>query len=149
MNPKNLTDTLTKKYFEHILIIHDLLIKNDMVLIEYINKLNSVEASMSDLDYLYESGTTLDLVEAEGIRLKRWDDMLNEIYALLKVQLTESEMKELKSKQLNWIKYRDKTAENEAYAESGGGSLYNVVYNGSLARLTKERCYELVNIYMK
>lgn len=116
---------------------------------EYINKLNSIEYSMSDLDYLYESGTTFDLVEAEGIRLKRWDDMLNEIYALLKVQLTESEMKELKSKQLNWIKYRDKTAENEAYAESGGGSLYNVVYNGSLARLTKERCYELVNIYMK
>ena len=48
--------------------------------------------------------------------------MLNEIYALLKVQLTESEMKELKSKQLNWVKYRDKTAENEAYAESGGGT---------------------------
>ena len=116
---------------------------------EYINKLNLIEESMSDLDYLYESGVTIDLVEAEGIRIKRWDDMLNEIYALLKVQLTEREMKELKNKQLNWIKYRDKTADNEAYAESGGGSLYNVVYNGSLARLTKERCYELVNIYMK
>jgi len=36
MNFKDLTYTLTKKYFEHILIIHDLLIKNDMVLIEYI-----------------------------------------------------------------------------------------------------------------
>ena len=56
---------------------------------------------MSDLDYLYESGVTIDLVEAEGIRLKRWDDMLNEIYSLLKVQLTESEMKELKNKQIN------------------------------------------------
>ena len=66
---------------------------------------------MSDLDYLYESGVTIDLVEAEGIRIKRWDDMLNEIYALLKVQLTESEMKELKNKQINQIKYRDKTAE--------------------------------------
>ena len=36
MNPKNLTYTLTKKYFKHILIIHDLLIKNNVVLIEYV-----------------------------------------------------------------------------------------------------------------
>ncbi|MGL5755426.1 MAG: lysozyme inhibitor LprI family protein [Paraclostridium sp.] len=115
---------------------------------EYINKLNSTEDGMSDLDYLYENGTTGEMVEAEGTKLKRWDNMLNEIYSLLKTQLTESEMNELKSKQRSWIEYRDKTAENEA-SENIGGTLYNVVYNGSLARLTKERCYELVNTYMK
>ena len=115
---------------------------------EYINKLNSTEEGMSDLDYLYKSGTNGELVEAEYTRLKRWDNMLNEIYSLLKTQLPESEMNELKSKQRSWIEYRDKTAENEA-SENSGGSLYNVVYNGSLARLTKERCYELVNTYMK
>ncbi len=103
---------------------------------------------MSDLDYLYDSGTTVDFVEAEGTRLKRWDDMLNEIYSLLKTQLTESEMKELKSKQLAWIEYRDKTAENEANA-AGGGSLTTVDYNSTLATLTKERCYELVNTYLE
>lgn len=115
---------------------------------EYIDKLNSVEEGMRDLAYLYENGTTVDLVEAEGTRLKRWDDMLNEIYSLLKTQLTESEMKELKSKQLAWIEYRDKTAENEANA-AGGGSLTTVVYNSTLATLTKERCYELVNTYLE
>ncbi|GAA0862207.1 lysozyme inhibitor LprI family protein [Paraclostridium tenue] len=115
---------------------------------EYINKLNSTEKGMSDLDYLYKSGTNGELVEAEYTRLKRWDNMLNEIYSLLKTQLPESEMNELKSKQRSWIEYRDKTAENEA-SENRGGSLYYVVYNGSLARLTKERCYELVNTYMK
>ena len=115
---------------------------------EYINKLNSTEEGMSDLDYLYKNGTNGELVEAEYTRLKRWDNMLNEIYSLLKTQLTESEMNELKSKQRSWIEYRDKTAENEA-SENRGGSLYYVVYNGSLARLTKERCYELVNTYMK
>ncbi len=115
---------------------------------EYINKLNSTEKGMSDLDYLYKNGTNGELVEAEYTRLKRWDNMLNEIYSLLKTQLTESEMNELKSKQRSWIEYRDKTAENEA-SENRGGSLYYVVYNGSLARLTKERCYELVNTYMK
>ena len=115
---------------------------------EYINKLNSVEEGMSDLDYLYENGITVELIEAEGTKLKRWDDMLNEIYSLLKIQLTESEMKELKSKQLSWIEYRDTTANNEA-SEEGGGSLSTVVYYSSLARLTKERCYELVNTYME
>ena len=115
---------------------------------EYINKLNSVEEGMSDLDYLYENGITVELIEAEETKLKRWDDMLNEIYSLLKIQLTESEMNELKSKQLSWIEYRDTTANNEA-SEEGGGSLSTVVYYSSLARLTKERCYELVNTYME
>ncbi|MEO3153647.1 lysozyme inhibitor LprI family protein [Turicibacter sanguinis] len=115
---------------------------------EYINKLHSVEEGMSDLDYLYENGITVELIEAEETKLKRWDDMLNEIYSLLKIQLTESEMKELKSNQLSWIEYRDTTANNEASAE-GGGSLSTIVYYSSLARLTKERCYELVNTYME
>ncbi|MCR1848895.1 lysozyme inhibitor LprI family protein [Paeniclostridium sordellii] len=115
---------------------------------EYINKLNSTEEGMSDLDYLYQKGTTGDMGLAEATKLKRWDNMLNEIYSLLKTQLTESEMNELKNKQLSWIEYRDKTAENEA-SENIGGTLYSVVYNGSLAKLTKERCYELVNTYMK
>ena len=115
---------------------------------EYINKLNSTEEGMSDLDYLYQKGTTGDMGLAEATKLKRWDNMLNEIYSLLKTQLTESEMDELKNKQLSWIEYRDKTAENEA-SENIGGTLYSVVYNGSLAKLTKERCYELVNTYMK
>lgn len=115
---------------------------------EYINKLNSLEEGMSDLDYLYESGVTAQMNEAEATKLGRWDNMLNEIYSLLKTQLTESEMKELKSKQISWIEYRDRTANNESN-ESGGGSLSGVVYNSSLARLTKERCYELVNTYMK
>lgn len=116
---------------------------------KYINKLDDIEISLSDLDYLYQNGITSELLEAEGIKLVRWDDMLNEIYGLLKVQLSESEMSALRTKQLNWIKYRDKTAENEAKNEAGDGTLYLVVYNSALARLTKERCYELVNIYMK
>ena len=89
---------------------------------EYINKLNSVEEGMSDLDYLYENGITVELIEAEETKLKRWDDMLNEIYSLLKIQLTESEMKELKSKQLSWIEYRDTTANNEASEETEAGN---------------------------
>lgn len=115
---------------------------------DYINKLDIIEEQMIDIEYLYENGVTSEMNEAELIRLKRWDDMLNEIYGLLKSQLNENEMEALKVKQRNWIKYRDKTADNDA-SEAGDGSLSTVVYNSSLAETTKKRCYELVSEYMK
>lgn len=114
---------------------------------EYINKLNSVEEGMSDLEYLYENGVTAEMNEAEATKFARWDDMLNEIYSLLKTQLSESEIKELKNKQISWIEYRDKTADRES--NECGGSMAGVQYNTTLGRVTKERCYELVNTYMK
>ena len=113
---------------------------------KYISKLNLLEEGMSDLDYLYEGGITANMNEAEIIRYERWDKMLNEIYSLLKTQLTESEMKELKNKQLDWIKYRDETV-NRVSSEGGSiARLESIILN---ADLTKERCYELVNTYMK
>ena len=115
---------------------------------EYIQKLNVVEDGLNDLSYLYESGVTIDLLEAEEQALKRWDGMLNEIYNLLKVQLSKTEMDELTDKQISWIKYRDTTAQNEA-SPFEEGSFARVQYSSTLARLTKERCYELVNTYMK
>ena len=114
---------------------------------EYINKLNSVEEGMSDLEYLYENGITAQMNQAEATKFGRWDDMLNEIYSLLRTQLTDNEMKEIKNKQLSWIEYRDETAKREA--NECGGSMAGVQYNTTMARITKERCYELVNTYMK
>ncbi|WP_373598689.1 lysozyme inhibitor LprI family protein [Paraclostridium bifermentans] len=114
---------------------------------EYINKLNSLEEGMSDLDYLYENGVTAEMNEAEATKFGRWDNMLNEIYSLLKTQLTESEMNDLRSKQRSWIEYRDKTADRES--SECGGSMAGVQYNTTMGRVTKERCYELVNTYMK
>ena len=46
------------------------------------------------------------------------------------------------------INYRDTTAQNES-SPFEGGSFARVQYISTLARLTKERCYELVNTYMK
>lgn len=115
---------------------------------KYIDKLNQTGASLSDLAYLYDGGITSNLLEAESRTLKRWDDMLNEIYGVLKTQLTKSEMDALTDKQLEWLTYRDKTAEDAA-KYFAGGSFEAVQRNTTLAKLTKERCYELVNIYMK
>jgi uncharacterized protein YecT (DUF1311 family) len=115
---------------------------------QYIEKLNSIESGLSDLDYLYESGITVQMKEAAGETYKRWDNSLNEIYSLLKVQLSNSEMDELTEKQIQWISYRDSTAKNESLAFEGG-TMEGLQYADTLARLTKERCYELVNNYIK
>ena len=114
----------------------------------YMEKLNNLEASIDNPDNVSDCLTTHEMVEAEWERYQKWDDMLNEIYNLLKTQLSESEMKSLKASQIAWINYRDQCAENEA-SEYEGGTMQPIIYNGALATITKERCYELVNTYMK
>lgn len=86
--------------------------------------------------------------EALGEAYKRWDDALNEIYGDLKQVLKPDIMKELTNEQINWITYRDNTAKKESQ-EFKGGTLEGVQYIESMGRVTKERCYELVEKYMR
>ena len=115
---------------------------------KYFQKLHQIEASLSDLDYLIKDGVTSDLIEAESERYERWDDALNEIYGVLKTQLSESEMNALREKQRSWIAYRDRTA-NAERVKFEGGSAAPLAYLGTMATLTEERCYELVEGYMR
>jgi uncharacterized protein YecT (DUF1311 family) len=57
-------------------------------------------------------------------------------------------MKKLQSEEIQWIKDRDTKAKSDS-AEMAGGSMEKVLYEGSLAESTKERCYVLVDKYMK
>ncbi|MED4402710.1 lysozyme inhibitor LprI family protein [Metabacillus fastidiosus] len=115
---------------------------------EYLQKLAKVESSFGDLDHLYESGTTYDFKEAEAEVYKRWDTLLNDIYGELKKQLSALEMNKLRNEQRQWIKNRDKQADESA-ASFEGGSFAGVQYLSTLGQMTRERCYELVNNYMK
>lgn len=114
----------------------------------YYQKLHQIEASLSDLEYLTKDGVTSELIEAESERYERWDDVLNEIYGVLKTQLSKSEMNALREKQRSWIAYRDRTANAEG-AKFAGGSAEPLAYIGTMATLTEERCYELVGDYMR
>ena len=51
---------------------------------------------------------------------KLWDDELNEIYGVLKQQLSSSEMDSLRQKQREWIKYRDSEGDAAASQYAGG-----------------------------
>lgn len=113
----------------------------------YINKLNNIESGLTDLEEKYLR-TTAEMKEAEGKRYERWDKALNEIYAELKLQMAPSDMKQLTEKQIKWISYRDNEAKKYSL-EFEGGTMEPVAYLGSLGKTTKDRCYELVENYMK
>lgn len=65
-----------------------------------------------------------------------------------KIQLTATEMENLRIEQRKWITYRDSTASKNS-AEFARGSFESVIYIETQGALAKERCYELVNFYMQ
>lgn len=115
---------------------------------EYRTKLDNIEIGLKDLNEKESSGTTADMREAASERYKRWDAALNEIYNVLKEQLSPSDMKKLQSEEIQWISNRDAKAK-EASLSMKGGTMEPVLYTSSLADTTKNRCYELVEKYMQ
>lgn len=84
----------------------------------------------------------------ENDRWELWDKLLNEIYGVLKEQLSPEEMDQLREEQRNWVKYRDDSA-LEASLKYNGATQERLEYVAVLAKLTEDRCYELVENYMK
>ncbi|MDT8715341.1 DUF1311 domain-containing protein [Clostridium sp. 19966] len=113
---------------------------------EYKDKLDKIQAGFKSSDN--KSASTNDMYQQACEEYKQWDDELNAIYGILKGQLSSSDMKNLQTEELGWIKDRDAKAK-KASAEMAGGTMEKVLYEGSLADSTKERCYELVDKYMK
>lgn len=101
---------------------------------QYLLKLYTIEEDLNN-----EQANELKIYET-------WDKELNEIYSLLKDRLSESEMNKLTDEQITWISYRDETAQNLADGEAEQYKEGRL--NFELGRLTKERCYELINNYL-
>ena len=113
---------------------------------EYKAKLDNIDLEFKGFDNA--SATTHDMYQEACKEYKQWDDALNEIYGVLKAQLPASDMKKLQNEEIQWIKDRDAKAKKDS-AEMAGGSMEKVLYEGSLAKSTRERCYELVDKYMR
>ncbi|WP_197142971.1 TcaA 3rd/4th domain-containing protein [Lysinibacillus sphaericus] len=115
---------------------------------EYIQKLDSIDAGLADLEHLYTNKDNTEILKAEKETYTRWDNILNEIYALLKQQLSSGDMQSLKEVQIEWIKDKESSAKNAAskYAED---EMKEITKYKIEAQYTKERCYELVKNYMK
>lgn len=94
-----------------------------------------------------QDSSTYALKYVEDTRLEVWDDLLNEVYWVLIEQLSTAEMGQLRIEQREWITYRDKTA-LEASHKYKGGTQEHLEYVIVMVKLTKVRCFELVNNYM-
>lgn len=70
------------------------------------------------------------------------DIRLNQIYKTLRSQLTTQEKSQLKSAQLAWINYRDKSCEFST-RHSVGGSIHGLEYNSCLSQMSAIRRREL------
>ena len=101
---------------------------------QYLSLLNETaahEQPLSDMDGDYKRR------EVSGTNYQMWDKVLNQIYGDLKNQLPSSEMNDLTIKQRQWIK------------DNGGGTLSYAEKARVLHEMTRERCYFLVNNYIK
>lgn len=114
---------------------------------DYLNKLDKVQNSIKDLDYLYSTGDAAKMNAAATDELKRWEDALDEIYKNLEKQLSKDEISKLKKEQEEWSVNRDNKAKRESL-EMEGTSSEALLYTQSLGQSTKMRCYELVEKYM-
>lgn len=116
---------------------------------EFIEKLDNIQKELDTLPAKKDSdkGVTNAMKDYYGISYEKYDEALNEIYALLKKELSPETMKDLKAEQINWIEQKEDKA-NEERQKYEGGTNENVAYYTSLYESTKDRCYELVNNYM-
>lgn len=71
-----------------------------------------------------------------------WDDELNSMWKRIKEILPEDEMARLTDEEIAWISEKE-TQVAAAGAEWEGGSMQPLAENGTAARITRERVYEL------
>lgn len=116
---------------------------------EYLEKLDNIQKELDALPEKKDSdkGVTNAMKNYYGISYEKYDKALNEIYTLLRDELSTGTMDELKAEQIKWIEQKEDTAKEER-KKYEGGTFENVAYYISAYESTKERCYELVNDYM-
>lgn len=116
---------------------------------EFIEKLDNIQKELDALPEKKDSdaGITNAMRSYYGISYDMYDKALNEIYDLLRSDLSPETMSDLQTQQIKWIHEKEAAANKES-EQYKGGTFEFVAYNSSLYESTKERCYELVNNYM-
>lgn len=113
---------------------------------QYVERLNSITTYYDDLWSRTESFSMVDMKELKNQEYTKWDDELNTIYQLIKKKLPEDKFIILRDEEREWITKRDEQAALAA-SKYAGGSMEGLEYMAVMTELTKERTYELVDIY--
>ncbi|MEK4670192.1 lysozyme inhibitor LprI family protein [Niallia sp. FSL R7-0271] len=116
---------------------------------EFLERLDNIQRELNSLpDKKYsDTGTTNAMKNYYGISYEKYDIALNKIYDLLKKELLPETMKNLKTEQNKWIEQKEAKAEKERKKYAGKTHEWVADFISSYES-TKERCYELVNLYI-
>ncbi|MGE7860386.1 lysozyme inhibitor LprI family protein [Bacillus mobilis] len=91
--------------------------------------------------------STNDIVnEIEG-NYELWDNKLNEIYSTLKNTMSADAFQSLKTKQIAWVKEKESKVKAIG-TDTNNGTMRRIEASEERYKMTKARCYELVNGYM-
>ncbi|MFP7494401.1 lysozyme inhibitor LprI family protein [Terribacillus saccharophilus] len=114
----------------------------------YLEKLHAASTETEELRNNPADSSTYAMKNVEGNNFDTWDGLLNEIYQVLENQLSQEDMEQVRQDQREWINYRDSSAK-EASLKYEGGTEEQLEYTTVLVNLTEERCFELLENYMK
>lgn len=113
----------------------------------FLLRLNKLNSELESGATVWETGSTLEILEYSQREYEEWDKLLNDIFNSLKEHLTDKEFIKLRDSQRAWIVERDQIAKN-ASKSFEGGTLESPVYISTQANETKLRCYWLIQNYM-
>lgn len=133
---------------ENILFATDQAVDEKTEKEQYIERLNSITTYYDDLWSRTDSFSMVDMKELKNQEYTKWDDELNTIYQLIKKKLPEDKFIALRDEEREWITKRDEQA-TLAGSKYAGGSMEGLEYMSVMTELTKERTYELVDIYFE
>ncbi|XZL24417.1 lysozyme inhibitor LprI family protein [Clostridium perfringens] len=118
---------------------------------EYLQKMKKIDSESEKLDKEYDSNrgsTQAGMNGISGEQAKLYDNELNEIYDYLKQNLSKEKAKELETSEMAWIKEKESNIA-EIKKQYEGGSVTPLMVNSEVAKESKERCYYLIDNYMK
>ncbi|MCX0389430.1 lysozyme inhibitor LprI family protein [Clostridium perfringens] len=118
---------------------------------EYLQKMKKIDSESEKLDKEYDSNrgsTQAGMNGISGEQAKLYDNELNEIYDYLKQNLSKEKSKELEKSEMAWIKEKESNIA-EIKKQYEGGSVTPLMVNSEVAKESKERCYYLIDNYMK
>ncbi len=143
------TETTNKKQDDKEEVTVQVVTKVEGRKTEFLERLDNIQKELDALPEKKDAdkGVTNAMKSYYGTSYERYDKELNEIYALLKKELSPETFEDLKAKQLKWIEEKEKKAEEERLKYEGATFEY-VAFYISLYESTKDKCYELVNTYM-
>lgn len=113
---------------------------------DYRNRLGEIENTIQNLENSGSANTTDAMREAVAYEYRLWDAELNQIYQAIMAVLPDEETDTLRGLERRWIRERD-TAAKQAAERYKGGTMENVEYTASLANSTRDRAYELLDLY--